>query len=138
MEDNKTRRVVPKTEARERLGGISLTTLNQLVKNGELISVKIGRRSMVLVSSQPGQDHRGGEVTATAPAKCRHCEKNTADAGDGFCTPCRAKNACTGLTKDITSALESFLNARWAPTRHGDPNAEFCFSTPRSICTMAS
>jgi hypothetical protein len=51
MEDNKTRRVVPKTEARERLGGISLTTLNQLVKNGELISVKIGRRSMVLVSS---------------------------------------------------------------------------------------
>jgi excisionase family DNA binding protein len=41
------RRLLPITEARHQLGGISPTTFYALVKEGELSLVKIGRRSFV-------------------------------------------------------------------------------------------
>ena len=47
---------------------------------------------------------------------CRDCPyEDPADGLDGLCTPCRAEAACTGLTNDLTNALESFLDARWSP-----------------------
>ena len=41
------RHLMPVTEARYQLGGISQTTFYALVKEGELSVVKIGRRSFV-------------------------------------------------------------------------------------------
>jgi len=51
-------------------------------------------------------------------AACRFCESQ-ADGLDRLCTPCRAESACTGLTDDLTDALENFLDARWSPHKYG-------------------
>lgn len=51
------------------------------------------------------------ELTTTT---CRFC-KELADDQDGLCSVCRAESACTELTEDVTTALETFLDARYSP-----------------------
>lgn len=50
-----------------------------------------------------------------AQTACRRCEKNTADDGDGLCTPCRAQRACDNLVEGVWNALEKFFDARHQP-----------------------
>jgi predicted DNA-binding transcriptional regulator AlpA len=44
-------RLLPIPEAREILGGIGHTTIYQLIKNGEIIKVNLGRRGFVTSES---------------------------------------------------------------------------------------
>jgi len=53
-------------------------------------------------------------MTNLTTTTCRCCPE-PADAQDGFCSVCRAENACTDLTQNVTNALEIFLDARYSP-----------------------
>jgi hypothetical protein len=43
------------------------------------------------------------------------CCFEPADDQDGFCSACRAEEACTDLTENVSNALENFLDARYSP-----------------------
>jgi hypothetical protein len=62
-------------------------------------------------------------------ATCRFCESQ-ADGLDRLCTPCRAESACTGLSDDLTDALENFLDARWSPHQFGLPPPAYYLDAP--------
>ena len=61
--------------------------------------------------------------------QCRRCGK-PADGLDHLCTRCRAIRACDRLVNDLTSALECFLDNRWAPHEYEQPRPAYYHTRP--------
>jgi hypothetical protein len=60
---------------------------------------------------------------------CRRCGK-ASDGLDHLCTRCRAIWACDELVRDLTSALECFLDNRWAPHEFEQPRPAYYHTRP--------
>jgi hypothetical protein len=63
------------------------------------------------------------------PTECIHC-KRPADGLDGFCSRCRAEDACQDFVENLTNAMEPFLDTRFAPHRHGWPRPAYYLDRP--------
>ena len=67
MSDTATVLLVPIPEVRTRLGGLSRTTVYDLINAGELVKVKIGARGFVTADSITAYVDRLTEAAATPP-----------------------------------------------------------------------
>ena len=75
-------------------------------------AANIAQHRLITETSAPSHPrNEGTRMTIDSPLPaCRRCKKSSADSLDGMCTPCRAENACTTLTRNLTETLEIFLD----------------------------